>query len=373
MSLPSAKDEETKEYLQTFYPALTDILADLCSKKPEDPYYFLAVEFLKKSEHPEAAGLIKDMAAAPGLAWEILSKQDSTTSSAIIDIFGSSAAFNEVSKKTTEGILARDAEDEDKLAAGIKIAVDKEVIPADIKVDPINKIDVIGKTADAVADEMLAIIGEAAKTGCVITLQGLSGTGKGTTVATLKNKIPGATTWSNGNIFRSLTLLAATWAEQNEAELSAALTPENLDSFVKMLTFGKFNEKFDVQIKGLGIEAFVSDIQNTTLKEPRVGKNIPTVAGVTQGEVINFVKGAVKIMADDGVTVLVEGRAQTLNYIPTPLRFELVLSNTLIIGQRRAAQRLGAMTLKSLSAESSPDASAIKAALDSSLDELSKE
>ena len=32
--------------------------------------------------------------------------------------------------------------------------------------------------------------------------------GKGTTVATMKKKIPKAVTWSNGNIFRSITLYA---------------------------------------------------------------------------------------------------------------------------------------------------------------------
>ena len=41
--------------------------------------------------------------------------------------------------------------------------------------------------------------------GCVLVLQGLSGTGKGTTVGKLANMLPKAVTWSNGNVFRSLT------------------------------------------------------------------------------------------------------------------------------------------------------------------------
>ena len=39
-------------------------------------------------------------------------------------------------------------------------------------------------------------------------LQGLSGTGKGTTVSKLQAALPRAVSWSNGNVFRALTLLA---------------------------------------------------------------------------------------------------------------------------------------------------------------------
>ena len=68
------------------------------------------------------------------------------------------------------------------------------------------------------AQLIISDIGEAAKTGCVIVMCGLSGTGKGTTVAFLKRLLPNAQTWSNGNIFRSLTLLCARWcAKESEA------------------------------------------------------------------------------------------------------------------------------------------------------------
>ena len=50
--------------------------------------------------------------------------------------------------------------------------------------------------------------------GCVLVLQGLSGTGKGTTVAKLQAALPSCVSWSNGNVFRSLTLLAVTHCEQ---------------------------------------------------------------------------------------------------------------------------------------------------------------
>ena len=76
--------------------------------------------------------------------------------------------------------------------------------------------------ADKVADEIIAALGDGpskgasdcqwgndslkqlvllvsrhASRGCVMTLQGLSGTGKGTTVDKLKEKLPNAQTWSD--------------------------------------------------------------------------------------------------------------------------------------------------------------------------------
>ena len=95
-------------------------------------------------------------------------------------------------------------------------------------------------------------------------LAGLSGTGKGTTVALLKKKLANATTWSNGNVFRSLTLLAVTYCEKNRKEFSPSLlTPDLLTEFMGMLQFGKFGDKFDIKIDGLGHNHLVSDIANT--------------------------------------------------------------------------------------------------------------
>ena len=83
-------------------------------------------------------------------------------------------------------------------------------------------------------------------------------------------------------------------------------------------------------------------LANTALKAPRVGKNIPTVAELTQGEVIDFAARAVEEMRTGGFNVIMEGRAQTLNHVRSPYRFELVMADTSLIGKRRLAQRLGA-------------------------------
>jgi hypothetical protein len=186
---------------------------------------------------------------------------------------------------------------------------------------------------------------------------------QGTTVAKLSEKVQDqkgkqVVTWSNGNIFRSVTLLAATYCEQQEQkeegdsniDITKALNKENLEQFMSMLSFGKFgdSDEYDTRIQGLGLDFLVSQVQNTQLKAPKVSKNIPTVAEKTQGEVILFAAQAVETMKNDGLFVLLEGREQTVNYVRTPYRFILTLSDSSLIGKRRAAQRLMAEALNKL-------------------------
>ena len=225
-----------------------------------------------------------------------------------------------------------------------------------------------------------------------------SGGGQGTTVATLQEKLTKedgkeVVCWSNGNVFRSVTLLAVTWCEMQDDcdgfDPERALTRENLASFMGMLEFGKvrgggmdllgstpllvfngasfyvfdvlptlpiqFDGKFDTKISGLGLDLLVSEVQNTALKDPRVSKNIPTVAEVTQGEVVLFASSAIEKMGSDGIFVLLEGREQTVNYVRTPLRFTLTLSDMSLIGKRRAAQRLAAAALGEVGEGASED------------------
>lgn len=160
--------------------------------------------------------------------------------------------------------------------------------------------------------------------------------------------LPNCVTWSNGNLFRSITLLAVTWCEANglsEFDASRALTDENIRSFMGMLSFEKINGEWDVVINGMGIDTTVSAIQNTDLKSPKVSKCIPTVAQQTQGEVINFARDALEKMRMDGKNILLEGREQTVNFMPTPFRYTLTISDSTLVGKRRAAQRLAAATL----------------------------
>eukprot|EP00746_Dinoflagellata_sp_MGD_P165007 gnl/MRDRNA2_/MRDRNA2_94031_c0_seq1.p1 gnl/MRDRNA2_/MRDRNA2_94031_c0~~gnl/MRDRNA2_/MRDRNA2_94031_c0_seq1.p1 ORF type:complete len:558 (+),score=138.79 gnl/MRDRNA2_/MRDRNA2_94031_c0_seq1:65-1738(+) len=357
-----------KDVLELNIPTAVPLCYELDEKLNFVRKYYLmdADEVAKKIAAVENQGK-----AAAALTAELLAKQDSETSQAIIDANATNPAFLSLSDKLCTQIIQRDTEDGIKLGKGIQLAVDKGVLPADVAVEPTTQVSVTGKSADAVADEIIKALGDAPSKGCVLTLQGLSGTGKGTTVAKLKEKLPNSQTWSNGNVFRSLTLLAVTYTEQKSCTLQDALKPEALAEFCGMLEFDKFNGKFDVKIEGLGLKYFISDIEKTVLKESRIATNIPTVAEVTQGEVVNFVGGALLKMAAGGINVLVEGREQTLNHIRTPHRFELTLDDTSIIGKRQAALQVGALAFKTISQDSSASLEAVKSAINDAIAQLS--
>lgn len=320
----------------------------------------------------------KQEQTTPGqcLPFTLLQQQNAETSTSLIRYYDNNPAFLKLSKHEGELIQQRDREDDEKLQKGIEYAISKGVIDANFVPEPYTEIDVLGRTPDQVADVILQQVQEtnnrtnaaaaAAATssdaGSVIVLVGLSGTGKGTTVAKLHEKLVAqgkkVVTWSNGNIFRSVTLLAATWCQQQEDipnghfDAARALTKENVASFMNMLTFDKFKGAFDTRIHGFGMDYLVSQVQNTELKAPMVSKNIPTVAECTQGEVILFAARAIETMIshDSQLVVLLEGREQTVNYVRSPHRFNLVLSDGTLIGKRRAAQRIMADALRNLSA-----------------------
>ena len=274
----------------------------------------------------------------------VLLKQDDHTSEAVIRFLNDNARFKELATSEGRDIIQRDSEDDVKLAAGIKIAVDKGVLEANPTVAPVKKIDVVGKTADQVAQEILSHL--PGRDGNVIVLQGLSGTGKGTTVKKLQGLLPHCVCWSNGNLFRTFTHLASLHAEEHKAEFSSKiLTPELLNSFCGRIEFKKFDDGFDVVIDD---STRVSAIQNTTLKMPHIGSRVPTVAEQTQGEVVKFAAKAVDTLRLNGCNVILEGRAQTLNYIPSESRFELVIPDPAILGERRAAQRVMAKAVQLL-------------------------
>mmetsp|Transcript_10008 Transcript_10008/g.15475 ORF Transcript_10008/g.15475 Transcript_10008/m.15475 type:complete len:415 (-) Transcript_10008:174-1418(-) len=324
----------------------------------------------------------------PDLTYPLLTAQNATTTNTIINHYATSSEFTTLSTFEGSSILQRDEEDASKLQKGIDIAKAKGVIDPNFVPEEYITVDVLGKNPEEVAEDiLLKVRAEDSSSsnnnkGGVVVLCGLSGTGKGTTVATLKHKLESddgkqVVCWSNGNIFRSVTLLAATWCEQhpeesNGGDITKALTKDNLASFVNMLTFGKFKDgKYDTRICGLGLDYLVSEVQNTELKAPKVSKNIPTVAEVTQGEVILFAAEAIRQMGEDGIFVLLEGREQTVNYVRTPLRFTLTLSDMSLIGKRRAAQRLAAGVLGEVKEGASVEE--IEVALDGQLAKMVKE
>eukprot|EP00401_Gymnodinium_catenatum_P037923 CAMPEP_0117608740 /NCGR_PEP_ID=MMETSP0784-20121206/80961_1 /TAXON_ID=39447 /ORGANISM="" /LENGTH=715 /DNA_ID=CAMNT_0005412017 /DNA_START=61 /DNA_END=2205 /DNA_ORIENTATION=- len=305
-----------------------------------------------------------DAANTACLSKALLDAADDETSNAIIDCFRGDATFQALAQKESDDILRRDAEDDRKLADGIQLAVQRGVVPGRPVVGVTQMVEVLGKTGDEVAVAIAKQLGDAPRTGCVVVLQGLSGTGKGTTVAKLQKMLPKAVCWSNGNIFRALTLLAVTHCAHKDIPFSEeALTPELLKHLMSCLSFGKFADDFDTRIKGCGYNLLVSEVANTLLKEPGISSKIPTVAKLTQGEVIVFAADAAETMRLDGMNVLMEGRAQTLNYVRTQHRFELTLAEPIIIGMRRAAQRMMGRARESLKGQAQPSPQEIRAAL----------
>ncbi|KAL3897114.1 MAG: hypothetical protein SGPRY_013120 [Prymnesium sp.] len=321
--------------------------------------------------------------AASPINLALIERNDDTSSDAIISAFDSDPLFSSLARKEKKEILQRDAEDDEKLAEGIALAVAKKVLPANPPSQKVKTIDVLGKSADAVAAEIIGAVGEAAERGCVVVVQGLSGTGKGTTVAKLQGLLPRAVCWSNGNVFRALTLLALSYCEKHGLPFcTEALTPGLLSELMRCIKYDKFKGKFDIRICGHGFDVLVSEVSgcetgigsppvrhvcpcvsrvhlcvtcplgitcppvchlgtrllrsrmkstlplasyasvgaqvaNTLLKEPRIGANIPTVAKMTQGEVITFAAAAVEAMHADGMNVLIEGRAQASASAPS--------------------------------------------------------
>lgn len=283
---------------------------------------------------------------------ELLLQADDETTNAIIEVFGDDPIFEAKSREATDSLLRRDAEDDDKLAKGIALAVERGVLQADVIVEPVVKVDVTGRSADEVA----GVIFEACHgdkdddgDGKIVVIQGLSGTGKGTTVSKLINKFKDCVSWSNGNVFRTLTLLALEHCSAKGVELDeSVLTRDNLHTWIKMLRFDLFAEGYDIEIDGEGLQTRVSTIANTKLKEPRIASAIPTVAGFSQGEVVVFANAALQRMRQDGLTCIVEGRAPTLAHVRSPHRFELVIDDPLLLGARRVAQRVAALALRDL-------------------------
>ena len=93
------------------------------------------------------------------------------------------------------------------------------------------------------------------------------------------------------------------------------------------------------------------------------------------GEVILFAAKVVEIMKNDGLVVLLEGREQTVNYVRTPHRFTLTLSDSSLIGKRRAAQRLMAEALsnKKHKLDASSTEEDVAKVLEACLEEMVKE
>lgn len=122
------------------------------------------------------------MASSPSsISFDLLTKQNAETSNALIGHWKSSPLFAGLAKYEGQLTIQRDDEDGIKLQKGVDFAKSKGVIDPDYVPEKYVEIDVLGKTPDSVADEILNTVKSKegdSKEGSVIVLCGLSGTGK---------------------------------------------------------------------------------------------------------------------------------------------------------------------------------------------------
>jgi Mg/Co/Ni transporter MgtE len=89
------------------------------------------------------------------LSYSLLTEQNANTTNAIIRHFADSSPFLSLSSAEGAQILQRDEEDAQKLQRGIDIAKEKGVIDPNFKAEEYIAVDVLGKSPDMVADEIL--------------------------------------------------------------------------------------------------------------------------------------------------------------------------------------------------------------------------
>ncbi|CAE7241197.1 hypothetical protein AK812_SmicGene43593 [Symbiodinium microadriaticum] len=263
---------------------------------------------------------------------------------AIIDRLSDDDLFEKLAIFEEDLLIKRDDQDAELLKAGIQKGIDEGALVAPGQKPVYEDIDVTKMEANERAHYMATQL-PAATEGFVVILVGKSGTGKETTFKKLQQELPEAIPWSNGNCFRALTLLAVTHCEQQGKDFEPeCLTPQNLEAWVGMLqvVLEEGSDTIDIRIKGLGFDKLVSEIKDTILKDPPVSRLLPVVAKSTQAQVVAFAQQALQQAAASGRVVLLEGREETLDFIPSNYRFRLTLPDScnLLRGQRRAAQRI---------------------------------
>lgn len=304
------------------------------------------------SADPDIKPISEPTAPQTPPSFGVLSLRDDRSTDAIIQFFLSDPSFRAAAATETAKIQERDAQDGVKLAEGIALSVRRKVLEANPPVEPVTRVAVQGKAADAVADEILAACGGADDaSGRVIILTGLSGTGKGTTTAKLAARLPNSMTWSNGNLFRCLALLADADCNSKGIPLNAdALSADNVAKWVRLISFGQRpgTSIYDLHVLADGLDFWVGDVVNTLLKQPAISRSLPLVASFTQGDVIAAAGSALELLRSRGFNVLVEGRAQTLDYIRSKYRFELVLDDPSTVGMRQVALRVMSLALATL-------------------------
>uniref|UniRef100_A0A7S4QAC4 Uncharacterized protein n=2 Tax=Alexandrium monilatum TaxID=311494 RepID=A0A7S4QAC4_9DINO len=203
------------------------------------------------------------------------------------------------------------------LERGIQLALERELLPRDVEVEPVKHVELSGRSAEDAADEIIGTLGEAASSGCVVVLQGKACDEKKAVVTELKYKLGQAEVWPMVTFFRAMTFMLLTFSEQTGSTLQDVLQkPEMIAAGIEMIEeMGESKSLGEMAANAESMMAMTSDAS-------KIGENLPLSLEYGQGELINFVTSALGKVAGTGLTVLIDGEVETLRYIRSPHRFE---------------------------------------------------
>ncbi len=219
----------------------------------------------------------------------------------ISEISGSQRTAAELAN-VMEGIIERDNKDslinekniEDLTALGMQIRQPKREIIVDS-----GKISGVSKVVDAVMSELK-------QSEKIISLEGLSGTGKSSTADFLAERLDAAK-FSLGEIFR---ILAFNY-QKGEKDFNGILSK---------LSYVWVGEKIKILENN-------EDVYGNYVKELRseeLEKVIPIISSMCQKQVIEFAGKEISSLANQGTKkIIIEGRKFTLDFMPSDVRIKL--------------------------------------------------
>jgi len=220
-------------------------------------------------------------------------------------------------EKILKALVERDLEDEKVeksnrellKKAGLKIYRPKKVIHIDTG-------KVIG-----VENVLKIIIREISEDHRFISIEGRSGTGKGSAAEALRTKLK-ALKISLGEIFRFLTHIAKENVEIDFEEVAACMS------------YKHNGERLHLYHKNQN----VSEKLFLELKSPKLEKHIPKVADKTQKIVIKFVDRELGRLRKVDKQIVIEGRGFALDFLPSDVRVRLT-AHPKIRARRRHNQK----------------------------------
>ena len=155
----------------------------------------------------------------------------------------------------------------------------------------------------------------------VITLEGISGSGKSSTAELLADKI-NAVRFSFGELFRYLTYLKLVKGV-NELEPIFEKLYYRYSGSKLFLWHGRRN---------------VTKSLAKQLRDPGIERMVPRVAEVTQKPALELFAREIGVLGRSGRKIVIEGRAFTLDFLPSDIRIKLRCDARI-----RARRRLGQM------------------------------